>query len=106
MNTSKERDAHWQSLMDEQAVSGLSRQEFCQQHNVILSQFTYYYLKFKKKKQKELLGDSVVMPIHIRQEPSSPAGEIKVLLPNGLQIALPCRDANHLKQWLEVLKSC
>lgn len=106
MNTPRERDTHWESLMDEQTASGLSRQEFCRRHNIVLSQFTYYYLKSKKKKQKELLGDSAVMPIPIRKEPSSSWGEIKVWLPNGLQISLPCREASHLKQWLEVLKSC
>lgn len=105
MNTQQEREAHWKTLMDEQAASGLSRQEFCQRHNVVLSQFTYYYLKSKKKKQKEL-GNSVVIPIHIRKDPSGPLSEIKVWLPNGLQISLPCPDASHLKQWLEALKSC
>lgn len=106
MNEQQERRARWQKWVEEQAASGLSRREFCQQHNLVLSQFAYYYLEFQKQKQKALCDhEPTVLPIQLRSA-HTPLNEIKILLPNGLQISLPCADNNQLKHWLGVLKSC
>lgn len=107
MKPESERHTHWQKIIEDQAQSGLSRREFCERNQIVLSQFSYYYVAFKKKQQKDLAGPSDVIPIHLRLEPGSATGhEIKVLLPNGLQVLLPCKDQDQLKQWLEVLRSC
>ena len=90
MNT--ERHGHWQKLIEEQSQSGLSRREFCQRNNLILSQFSYYYLVYKKEQQKGLVDNAEVIPVHLRKESLIPSQEVKILLPNGLQILLPCAD--------------
>lgn len=106
MNPQQEKRAYWQKWIEEHAASGLSRREFCQQNNLVLSQFTYYYLEFKKKEQRELQVNSDVIPIKLRKTSSIPLQEIKVVLPNGLQLLIPCTEGNQLKEWVEVLKSC
>lgn len=107
MKSQSERHAYWQKLVEEQIQSGLSRREFCDRNQIVLSQFSYYYLEFKKKEHRKLAGPADVLPIHLRPEPVIPAlREIKVLLPNGLQVLLPCGDSSQLKQWVEALRSC
>jgi hypothetical protein len=107
MKSQSERHAHWQKLVEEQIQSGLSRREFCDRNQIVLSQFSYYYLEFKKKEHRKMPGSGDVLPIHLRQKPLVPASrEIKVLLPNGLQVVLPCGDSSQLKQWVEALRSC
>lgn len=107
MNEQQERRARWKKWIEEQAVSGLSRREFCQQHNLVLSQFTYYYLELQKRKQKILcFSEPPILPIQLRPTHAVSLNEIKVGLPNGLQVSLPCTDSSQLKHWLEVLKSC
>ena len=107
MNEQQERRARWQKWIDEQATSGLSRRAFCQKHNLVISQFTYYYLEFQKKKQKALgHHEPSVLPIQLRPAQLASLNEIKVVLPNGLQLSLPCPDSLQLKYWLGVLKSC
>jgi len=104
---SERRHAHWQKLIEEQRQSGLSRREFCDRNQIILSQFSYYYLEFKKKEQRHMPEQADVVPIHLRSKSLAPAlREIKVLLPNGLQVLLPCGDSSQLKQWMEALRSC
>jgi hypothetical protein len=107
MNDQQERRARWQKWIDEQAISGLSRRAFCQKHNLVLSQFAYYYVEFQKKKQKALShNEPSVLPIQLRSAQPPSLNEIKVCLPNGLQLSLPCTDSHQLKHWLGVLKSC
>jgi hypothetical protein len=107
MQHNAERRAYWKKVIEDQAQSGLSQREFCKRHQLILSQFSYHYLTFKKQEQKNLAEMSDIVPIHLRPEPStSTRGEIKVLLPNGLQMVLPYGDAHQFKNWLEVLRSC
>lgn len=107
MNEQQERRARWQKWVEEQAASGLSRREFCQQHSLVLSQFAYYYLEFQKQKQKALRqSEPPVLPIHLHGTHIASLTEIKVWLPNGLQLSLPCADSSQLKHWLRVLKSC
>lgn len=107
MKSRSERHAHWKKLIEEQIQSGLSRREFCNRNQIVLSQFSYYYLEFKKKEHGKLAGPEDVVPIHLRPGPLVPVSrDIKVLLPNGLQVLLPCGDSSQLKQWMEALRSC
>ncbi len=43
------RHAKWRALVEEQQRSELSQTDFCEQHGIVLSQFTYYYLQIKPK---------------------------------------------------------
>lgn len=107
MRSNPERHAHWQKLIEEQLQSGLSRREFCDRNQIVSSQFSYYYLKSKKKEQRKIAGQADVLPVHVRPEPVMLGScEIKILLPNGLQVLLPCGDTYQLKQWMEALRSC
>jgi hypothetical protein len=107
MQTNLERHAYWQKIIEDQIQSGLSRREFCERHQFILSQFCYYYVALKKKQQKNLSEAADVIPVHIRPAAAMTAQDgIKVLLPNGIQVLLPCRESHQLKPWLEVLRSC
>jgi hypothetical protein len=106
MKSNSERRAHWQKLIEEQLQSGLSRREFCDRNQIVLSQFNYYF-ELKKKEQRKSAAQCAVVPIHLRPEPvMAEAHEIKVVLPNGLQVLLPCGDTRQLKQWMEALRSC
>lgn len=40
MTLNFERHAYWQKIIEDQAQSGLSRREFCQRHQIVLSQFS------------------------------------------------------------------
>lgn len=107
MNEQQERRARWQKWIEDQAVSGLSRREFCQQNNLVLSQFSYYYGEFQKKKRQGFIANEPpVLPIQLRPTQAHSSSEIKVWLPNGLQLSLPCTDSSQFKHWLGVLKSC
>ena len=107
MQANAERRAYWKKKIEDQTQSGLSQREFYKRHQLVLSQFSYHYLMFKKQEQKNLGKMSDIVPIHLRPDPSTLSrGEIKVLLPNGLQIVLPYVDAHQLKNYLGVLRSC
>ena len=49
MKSQSERYAYWKKIIEEQEQSGLSRREFCNRNQIVLSQLSYYYLEFKKK---------------------------------------------------------
>jgi hypothetical protein len=106
MNSNLERHNHWRTLIEEQATSGLSQRAFCQNRNLVLWQFTYYHQQLKKNRLKAVVNKSMVVPVQIRKVPVVSMNEIKVTLPNGLQLSLPCSDVGDFKHWLGVLKSC
>ncbi len=41
MQSQEERRSYWGKIVADQAESGLTRKEFCRQHNIVLSQFAY-----------------------------------------------------------------
>ena len=107
MKLESERQIHWQKLIEAQAQSGLSRREFCERNQIVLSQFSYHCLALKKRQQKKLAGMGDVIPVDLRPEPmASRNNELKVLLPNGLQLLLPYSEYSQLKRWMEVIRSC
>jgi hypothetical protein len=107
MQTNAERHAHWQKTIEDQIQSRLSRREYCERHQIVLSQFGYYYAALKKRQRKNLPETADVVPVHIRPAATMTAQDgVKVLLSNGIQVLLPCRESHQLKPWLEVLRSC
>jgi hypothetical protein len=106
MNSNTERHNDWRLLIEEQATSGLSQRAFCQNRNLVLWQFTYYHQQLRKNRLKAIVNKPMVVPVQVLKEPPISMKEIKVTLPNGLQLSLPCADVVNLKQWLGVLKTC
>lgn len=107
-NLQAERYTKWKALIHEQMKSGLTQTEFCKQHEIVLSQFTYYrgILSDKppldSKKVKPALS-----PIKIIPSETSPSSDIRLTLPNGFQCVFSSRlELTHVKRLMEVLLSC
>ncbi|MBX3709182.1 MAG: hypothetical protein KF702_05425 [Gammaproteobacteria bacterium] len=100
------RYRYWQTLVEEQEKSGLSQTEFCRQHQLVLSQFSYYRSVFKSQKEINKSMD-VFQPIQFKINKTPLEGEIKIILPSGLQCIFPV-DAHisQIKSLLEVLRLC
>lgn len=97
--------AHWQKLVDEQQASGLSQKEFCEQRDLVLSQFVYYRCQFKNKLTTKEQGFA---PVKIAtQERVTSSGDIKLMLPNGFQCIFASHtEPSQIKRLVEVLLSC
>jgi hypothetical protein len=103
----KARYSHWEALIEEQVQSGLTRKEFCQQKNLVVSQFTYYFTHLKTKKIKKNMSSPLVAPVYLKnQDPILLKGEIKIILTNGFNLNLFYENELQLKNIVEVLKSC
>lgn len=104
-----QRWAKWQALVEEQEASALSQISFCQQKNIVLSQFVYYcgLIKRKNSTRTETFMPETVVPIQLKSHEKKSTDDIKISLPNGFQCVFPCSvDTLSLKRWLEVLLSC
>ncbi len=96
----------WQKLIEEQEKSGLTQAEFCQQRNIVLSQFVYYR-GITKGKSKSPPESNPLMPIKISKPLSKISSEIKLVLPNGLQCMVPSEiDITQIKLLVEALLRC
>jgi hypothetical protein len=104
---SKKSHEHWFALVEEQQTSGLSQKDFCQQKNIILSQFVYYRLLYRKQK---VLPEPMTafLPVKVAySEPASSLSEIKLTLPNGFHCAFTSSmDMMQLKRMIGVLLTC
>lgn len=96
---------NWLALIEEQQKSGLSQKAFCQQNNLVLSQFVYYRLRHLKQKTG-LNPVAGFVPVNVIPSESK-ASEIKVVLPNGFQCSFSSSlDINQLKSLMGVLLTC
>ena len=96
MTTSKQQ--YWQSILDEQAQSDLTKADFCQQRNIKLATF-YYWLK----KLRTVEVTQCVLPILLDEKVE--ASSIEVLLPSGLRVYLPTNlSQGQIRHWLEALQ--
>lgn len=103
-----ERRVKWQELVDQQKQSGLTKKEFCKEHQLTLSTFAYYSSVFgnKKKKHKETPNNNFI-PIEIKNSVKSKILELKIIFPNGIQCFLPDDlETNKIKKFIEVLNAC
>ncbi|MGE0207477.1 MAG: hypothetical protein AB7R69_06540, partial [Candidatus Babeliales bacterium] len=104
------RYAKWRALVEEQQKSGLSQTDFCKQHGIVLSQFTYYYLQVKPKSKLpvKMNTSNSFVPVSVRAETTStPMTEVRVFMPNGLQCVLPSlAPAEEVKRLIRMLLSC
>ena len=103
--TRTERRHHWQTIIDRQADSGLSKAAFCRQEAISLA--TFYYWAKKLREQAEVSPQSVV-PLLLTEETAvtEPAREAQLLLtlPNGNQLAFSASlDPQRLQQFVMAL---
>jgi hypothetical protein len=99
------RHAKWQAIIAEQEQSGLSQKEFCNTHNLVLSQFVYYRGTLKAK--KPVIAEPSFAPVHIKKAEHDVVSDIKIILPNGFQCIAPSSiDCVRLKNLMGALLSC
>lgn len=107
IQTKMERCAKWQSLIEGHEKSGLSQKEFCQVHDLVLSQFVYYRSKLKTKECDRAKAAELFSPIQIKKDKRNSTIEVKIILPNGFQCFVSSLiEYSHLKSMIEVLLSC
>lgn len=113
MSDSKTKN-DWQTIIDEQIQSGLSKLKFCQQKGISTSRF-YYYLNLlrpdlKKEPAKVITPklSNPLVPINVKDPVISETNcDIRLVLKNGLECILPSYfDNKRLKEIIEVLMSC
>lgn len=81
------RVRHWQTHISAQKESGLSRAEYCNQHNLSYHAATYWSRKFSKPEQQEvnLVPVTFASSIKIHSVPTVRSA-LKVILPNKIAI--------------------
>jgi hypothetical protein len=99
-----ERQTYWQSVIEKQANSGLTKIEFFKLNNI--NPATYYYW-FKKLNSQQKQSHLQVLPVVVTQPPSiSSSQPIELLLPNGYQLSFEASiEPTYLKHVLAVLNS-
>src|SRR5258708_21218557 len=101
-----QRYEHWKGLLEEQEKSGLSCKLFCEQHQLVLSQFNYYRGIIKPKDPMVIANKNHFAPVHLNKRENL-SREIQIVLPNGFQCFVPKEmDALAIKRLLGVLLSC
>lgn len=133
MNLAKRNDRYekWEELVSQQENSGKTQKAFCEENNIVLSQFTYYRAVISTQnknnscgnmstlKKSPLKNPALFSPVTIKQETSTLLSEktdktektekteIKITLPNGFHCVISnSLDILHLKRLMEVLLSC
>ncbi len=105
-NLEKKHD-YWRRLVEEQKQSGLSKKEYCNQHNIVLSKFVYYRCQLKKEPNQSITSNCFASVKLSEKKDMIASGELKLSLPNGFHFAVPCNiDTVQLKRLVEVLLSC
>jgi len=103
----EDRRAKWQSLVEEQEISGLTQSVFCKSRNLVLSQFVYYRGLIKAKESTNAVGVKSFTPIQVSKIESNSASEIRIVLPNGFQCYVSSRvEVLQIKRLVEVLLTC
>lgn len=81
------------TLVRQWRESGLTRNEFCQQHGVTLSKFGYWIARFKEDQSD---GGGCFIPMGC----SGPSGHavLSVIYPNGVRLEVPSADLGLLSR--------
>jgi len=89
----KERRDYMSTLVRQWRESGLTRNEFCQQHGVTLSKFGYWIARFKEDQSD---GGGRFIPMGC----SGPSGHavLSVIYPNGVRLEVPSADLGLLSR--------
>jgi hypothetical protein len=103
----EQKHDHWRRLVEEQKQSNLSQKEFCNQRNIVLSQFVYYRCKLKKEFNQPIPSNCFASVKLSEKKDIISQGVLKLSLPNGFHCAVPYNiDTAQLKRLVEVLLSC
>ncbi len=103
----KSKHEKWFVLVEEQEKSGLSLKAFCQQKNIILSQFAYYRLLHRNQKATPAPVTAFAPVTVINSERPPTVSDIKLLLPNGFHCVFQSSlDMVQLKRVIGVLLTC
>lgn len=92
-------------LIEQWKQSGLSKQQFCKQHNIAYHVFYYYHNKYygisrRKKRQKKQCQQQGFLPVKISpQQKSLPP--VEITYPNG--VSLKCYDLPGYDQIRELI---
>lgn len=85
-----EKCHQWQSIIDRQANSGLSKAAFCRQE--VISLATFYYWSKQLREQSDVPMQTVI-PLRLDSSPAaalrSESEQLVLTLPNGNQLAFP-----------------
>lgn len=109
MNTSDQTERHgkWKALVEEQERSGQTQKQFCKERGLVLSQFVYYRSVVRMPMPTHEKPSSTVIPITIKSAKNGSESQIKLILPNGFQCALPISiDPAYVKCLMKALLSC
>ena len=88
-------------LLETQQSSGLSIQNYCQQHNISLSSFSYWKKKFiSNSGSNSPLKQLVPIKVHPDQRPSS---GVSIHLPNGIDVEFSTSDDKVALQMLNTI---
>jgi hypothetical protein len=82
--TREENRQHWLTLLQQQADSGQSQAEFCQQRQIKIATFQYW-----RKRLRAQDTDNRVLPVHIVSEHASEPEHLILTLPNGATLRFP-----------------
>ena len=83
-NTNEERQLQWQNHIEAWQASGLSRAQFCRDHDLSYYVFNYWHAKFKPTPPADKLVPVVVSQPSVAH---SPSGTLQVRLPNGVRVS-------------------
>jgi len=108
INSNQKRTrVEWQALVDEHEKSGQSRNEFCSQRGIVLSQFAYYCSSLKNKTNPDMPQPTFKPVKLVSKDALILSGDIKLTLPNGFQCSFPNQmESEHIKRLVQVLLSC
>jgi transposase-like protein len=97
--------AHWEELLAEQAISGLSVAAFCQEHRLTDSQFYSWKRRLRAAAAEPFVEVQVVSEEPTAQHRREQSQAIEIRLEGGRQVFVePGFDAAHLRAVVEALE--
>jgi len=86
--TPQQKRQYWQSQLQAQADSGLSKATFCQRNDIRPS--TFYYWASKLREETDVRQHQTIHPLVVSApEDSAPEQGLTLTLPNGCQLTFP-----------------
>ena len=89
----KERRDYMFTLVHQWRGSGLTRNEFCMQHGIGLSKFSYWIARWKADQSG---GDAGFIPMGSPMPAGHPV--LSVIYPNGVRLEVPSADLGLLSR--------
>lgn len=98
----EDKHQYWQTIIEQQAESGLSKAAFCRQQQIAPATFFYWSKKLREDKPQQT---QTIIPVVIsEQAPSTIEVQLTLTLPNGSQLAFPdSLDPARLQQFARAL---